>query len=178
MSTERRAMDLEQYERQARSGPCFVCAFLAGEPGYRHDVVYEDEEHVAFLDRWPTLPGKVLVAPKRHVEHVVRDLDEAAYSRLMLFVRAVALAMEDVLKPERTYLLSLGSQEGNTHLHWHIAGLPPGVPYGRQQYHALMAENGVLTVTPEESAELAGRLRRAVTARLSAEAEAEADGPV
>ncbi|WP_405984750.1 HIT family protein [Streptomyces sp. NBC_00872] len=168
MSTERQAMDLEQYERRARGGPCFVCAFLAGEPEYRHERVYEDDEHVAFLDRWPTLPGKVLVAPKRHVEHAVRELDEAAYTRLMLFVRAVALGVEDVLEPERTYLLSLGSQEGNAHLHWHIAGLPPGVPYRRQQYHALMTEHGVLTVPPRESAELAGRLHGAVADRLRA----------
>ncbi|MFG2007273.1 HIT family protein [Spirillospora sp. NPDC048911] len=71
----------EAYERQARNGPCFVCAFLAGRPGYAHQTIYEDEETVAFLDRWPTLAGKVLVAPKAHIEHVVRDLNEAAYTR-------------------------------------------------------------------------------------------------
>ncbi|MFD6825039.1 HIT family protein [Streptomyces sp. NPDC060085] len=59
---------------------------------------------MAFLDRWPTMPGKVLVAPKAHIEHVVRDLDEAAYGRLMLFVREIALGVEAVCGPERTYL--------------------------------------------------------------------------
>ncbi|QXE39037.1 HIT family protein [Streptomyces sp. GMY02] len=161
--------DLQEYEQQARGGPCFVCAFLAGDPAYRHETVYEDEHHVAFFDRFPTLPGKLLAAPKPHIEHAVRDLDEAAYTRLMLFVRTVALAMEDVFKPERTYLLSLGSQQGNTHLHWHIAGLPPGVPYRRQQYHALMAENGVLPTPPEETAALATRLRQAINTRLQPE---------
>ncbi|MFE4538619.1 HIT family protein [Streptomyces scopuliridis] len=120
---DRRSTDLTAYEELARRGPCFICAFLAGDPAFRHETVYEDEEHVAFLDRYPTLPGKLLVAPKAHVEQVVRELDEAAYTRLMLCVRTVALAMEDVLAPERTYLLSLGSQQGNTHLHWHVAGL-------------------------------------------------------
>jgi histidine triad (HIT) family protein len=155
-------MDLRAYEARARQGPCFVCAFLAGDPGYRHESVYEDAEHVAFLDRYPTLPGKVIVAPKAHVEHVVRELDEAAYARLMLVVRRVALAVEAVVAPERTYLLSLGSQQGNAHLHWHVAGLPPGVPYAEQQYHALMAENGVLAMAPEETAAMAARLRAAV----------------
>ncbi|MFD3915116.1 HIT family protein [Streptomyces sp. NPDC058603] len=164
--TNRRPMDLTAYEERTRSGPCFVCAFLAGDPAFRHETVYEDEDHVAFLDRYPTLPGKLLVAPKAHVEQVVGDLDETAYIRLMLFVRTVALAMEDVLAPERTYLLSLGSGQGNAHLHWHIAGLPPGVPYERQQYHALMAENGVLTASPEQNAALAERLRHAVRERL------------
>ncbi|MGW7066683.1 HIT family protein [Streptomyces sp. NPDC054855] len=159
---ERKAMDLAGYMERARSGPCFVCAFLAGEDGYAHHVVHEDDAHVAFLDRWPTLPGKVLVAPKAHVEHAVRDLDEAAYVRIMLFVREVTRAVERVFDSERTYLYSLGSQEGNSHLHWHIAALPPGIPYEEQQFHVLMTENGVLDVPPGEMADLAARLRAAV----------------
>ena len=155
-------MDHEAYAAQARNGPCFVCAYLAGDPDYRHETVYEDEAHVAFLDRWPTVPGKVLVAPKAHIEHVVRDVDEAAFGRLMGVVHKVASAVEAVFRPERTYLLSLGSQQGNAHLHWHIAGLPPGVPYERQQFHALMTENGVLAPAPEENADMARRLREAI----------------
>ena len=162
---ERRPMDLQAYEVRARSGPCFICSFLARHPGYRHEMVYEDHDHVAFLDRWPTLPGKVIVAPKAHLEHVVRDLEENAYTRLMLVVRTVALAVEAVVRPERTYLLSLGSQQGNAHLHWHIAGLPPGVPYEQQQYHALMTENGVLATTPEHTADIAKQIQEAIGAQ-------------
>lgn len=163
MAVERKAMDLDAYMERARSGPCFICAFLAGEPGFAHHTVYEDDDHVAFLDRYPTLPGKLLVAPKAHVEHVVRDLDEAAYTRIMLVVRRVALALESVIDSERTYLYSLGSQEGNAHLHWHIAALPPGVPYEEQQFHVLMTENGVLDMPSEQPAGLAARLRAALS---------------
>lgn len=60
------------------------------------------------------------------------------------------------------YCLSLGSQQGNAHLHWHVAPLPPGVPYGRQQYYALMAENGVLDVGDSTQEGLA----RAIRSRL------------
>ncbi|MGK5638632.1 HIT family protein [Streptomyces sp. URMC 126] len=158
-------MDLDAYTERARTGPCFVCAFLAGHPDYAHRLIADDGEHVAFLDRWPTLPGKILVAPKRHLEHVVRDFDEAAYVRLMAFVRRVALAMEEVCRPERTYVYSLGSRQGNAHVHWHIAGLPPGVPYEHQQFHALMSENGVIDAPPEDLDALAARLRRALTER-------------
>ncbi|MFG2988249.1 HIT family protein [Streptomyces sp. NPDC048257] len=170
----RRPMGLDSYEDRARRGPCFVCAFLGGHPDYAHELVLEDEDHVAFLDRWPTLPGKVLVAPKAHIEHVVRDLDEAAYTRIMLFVREIALAVEDVCGAERTYLYSLGSRQGNAHLHWHIAGLPPGTPYRQQQFHALMTENGVLSVSAEEAADLAARLRGAVAARRAGPAAGSA----
>ncbi|MBO8190111.1 HIT family protein [Streptomyces oryzae] len=158
-------MDLDAYTARARRGPCFVCAFLSGDPDYAHETVYEDDGHVAFLDRWPTVHGKVLVAPKAHIEHVVRELDEVAYVRLMRVVREVALAVEEVCGAERTYLYSLGSRQGNAHLHWHIAALPPGVPYEQQQFHALMTENGVLAVEPEEATTLAARIREALARR-------------
>lgn len=159
---DRRTMDLETYHARARSGPCFVCAFVAGDPDYRHEIIAEDREQVAFLDRWPTVPGKVLVAPKRHVEHVIRDLDEGEYLRLMRFVRMVARAVEMVLPIERMYLYTLGSQQGNAHLHWHIAGLPPEVPYENQQFHSLMTENGVLAEPGYDAAGTAQALRLAL----------------
>jgi histidine triad (HIT) family protein len=49
-------------------------------------------------------------------------------------------------------------------VHWHIAPYPPGVPYERQQHHALMAENGVLVPSAEEAARLAASLRDALSA--------------
>lgn len=156
------SVDIEAYERRVRSGPCFICALVAGDPDYDHERVYEDEAHVAFLDAYPTLRGRVLVAPKRHVEHVVRDLDEDAFLRLLGVVRRVALAVERAVPTERTYLLSLGSQQGNAHLHWHVAPLPPGVPYERQQFRALMFESGVLPWTPAEAAELGAQIRAAL----------------
>jgi diadenosine tetraphosphate (Ap4A) HIT family hydrolase len=63
---------------------------------------------------------------------------------------------------ERTYVLSLGSQQGNPHIHVHVVPLPPGTPYEQQQYHALMAENGVVQPTREETAALGAALRAAL----------------
>lgn len=154
--------DKEGYEKQARSGRCFICAMLSGDPDYRHEIIWEDEEHIAFLTRDQTMPGYALACPKAHVQHVLRDLDDGAYLAMMRFVRATGRAIEAVLGPERTYLLSLGSQQGNDHVHWHIAPLPPGVPYEQQQYHALMAENGLIATTPEAKAELARQIGAAV----------------
>lgn len=58
VSMDRWPMDLAAYVERTRSGPCFVCAFLAGNPGYSHETVFEDADHLAFLARWPTVPGK------------------------------------------------------------------------------------------------------------------------
>ncbi|MFJ9654053.1 hypothetical protein [Streptomyces microflavus] len=46
---------------------------------------------MAFLHRWPTLPGKVLVAPREHVEDVVSGFSDDGYMRMMQAVRRVAL---------------------------------------------------------------------------------------
>jgi diadenosine tetraphosphate (Ap4A) HIT family hydrolase len=161
-------MDLATYSEQAQHGPCFICRLVAGDPAFAHEIVYENDQHLAFLDKWPVLPGKLLVVPKQHLEHVVTDLTEQDYLAMMRTVRLVALAAEDVLDGERTYLFSLGSQAGNSHLHWHIARLPQGVPYEQQQFNALAFTNGILAYTPAERADLADRLRQAVTARAIA----------
>jgi diadenosine tetraphosphate (Ap4A) HIT family hydrolase len=148
-----------QYARRSLEGPCFVCAILAGHPDYRHHDVYEDDRTIAFLNRHPTLLGYCLVAPKRHVEDWVHDLDETEFIALQRVVRKVAVAVAAVVPTERMYSLSLGSQQGNAHLHWHIAPLPPGVPYREQQYYALMSENGVLDVGDATQAALARDIR-------------------
>lgn len=162
---ERQPMDMATYSEQAQNGPCFICRLVAGDPAYTHEIVYEDDAHLAFLDKWPVLPGKLLVVPKQHLEHVVSDLTEPAYLRIMQVVRLVALAAEDVLGGERTYLFSMGSSGGNAHLHWHIARLPHGVPYEQQQFEALAFSNGIVTYTPEQRSELADQLRNAIAVR-------------
>jgi hypothetical protein len=60
------------------------------------------------------------------------------------------------------YILSLGSQQGNRHVHWHIAPLPPGVPYEEQQLEALNLRRGVLELSDEEKATLVMRIRQAM----------------
>ncbi|MGN6676355.1 MAG: HIT family protein [Streptosporangiaceae bacterium] len=151
--------DVAAYERRTREGPCFVCAILARHPDYSHHDIYEDAATIGFLVRYPTLLGHCLVAPKQHVEDWVADLGEEQFLAFQRIVHRVARAVAASVPTERMYSLSLGSQQGNTHVHWHIAPLPPGVPYRQQQLHALMAENGVLDVDDASQASLAQAIR-------------------
>jgi diadenosine tetraphosphate (Ap4A) HIT family hydrolase len=154
-----RTFPLEEYLHRVRSGPCFVCAILAADPDYLHDNVYEDDDTIAFLVRYPTLLGHLVVAPKTHVESWVDGMSEDENARFQRTVHRIATAVAATLPTERMYSLSLGSQQGNSHLHWHVAPLPPGVPYEHQQFYALMSENGILDVTPESQAALAAAIR-------------------
>jgi diadenosine tetraphosphate (Ap4A) HIT family hydrolase len=90
----------------------------------------------------------------------VHGMDLDRYLRFQTVVHAVARAIAATVPTERMYALSLGSKQGNAHLHWHVAPLPPGVPYDEQQFHAVMAENGVLAVTDAAQAALATRIRQ------------------
>jgi diadenosine tetraphosphate (Ap4A) HIT family hydrolase len=157
--TERDAFDLDAYIERSTRGPCFICRLVAGDPDYRHHVVYEDDVAIAFLNKWPILAGYTLVAPKAHREQVTGDFSEAEYLRLQAVVRRVGEAVRRVTRAERLYLLSLGSKQANSHVHWHVAPLPPGVPLEQQQLAALdVTRAGVLRLGDAEMADLARRI--------------------
>jgi len=105
-------------------------------------VVHRDDDSIAFLPRRPTLLGSTLVAPVEHREAVVGDFAEDEYAQLQRVVHRVGRAVVAAVPTERLYILSMGSHSGSAHVHWHVAPLPPGVPYEQQQFHALMAEHG------------------------------------
>lgn len=157
--------DMDAYIDRARNGPCFVCEMLAGNPAYQHHIIYENESAVAFLARYPTLYGYTLVAPKKHHEQVTGDFSVEEYLALQQFIFWIAEALRQTVPTERIYVLSLGSQQGNRHVHWHIAPLPPGVPYEEQQMEALSHSRGMLKLSDEEMAMLARKIREAMETR-------------
>ena len=161
---ERYAPDLDAYHTRARTGPCFVCGIVARDPGFpSHHVVYEDDAAIAFFNRWPTQYGYTLVAPKEHREQATGDFALEEYLELQRVVYRVAEAVREEIGTARVYVLSLGSNEGNAHVHWHVVPLPPGVPYGEQQFAALMWETaGALDIPEEEKTALAARVRRRI----------------
>ena len=158
---KRKRVDFNAVREELR-GRCFICEMLAGNPEYQHHVVYEDERAVAFLNRYPSLYGYVLVAPKDHREQVTGDFSLDEYLYLQAVVHRVGEAICQVVPTERLYVLSLGSQQANRHVHWHLAPIPPGLPFEQQQLAALDS-NIVLDLTPAEQADLASRLGDACT---------------
>jgi diadenosine tetraphosphate (Ap4A) HIT family hydrolase len=156
--------DLAAHVKRSRQGPCFVCAYRAGHPEYKHEHIFIDDNVAAFLSRYPTLLGYTIVAPRAHIVDVTGN--RTLFRRVLDVVHDVAEALKATLPTERVYLMSLGSHQGNAHVHWHVAPLPPGVPYERQQFQAVMAENGVLEVTPEQQAALAAGIRSALQAQM------------
>ena len=162
LMTERTPFDVAAYVARVQTRPCFICELVRGSPEFFHHVVYEDDESIVFLNKFPTLRGYTLVCPKQHKEDIADDLTREEYLRLQSLVQRVARALKQILPVERVYVLSLGSMQANRHLHWHVAPLPPHVPLERQQFHALMLENGVLEIAEDEMRALAAKLARAL----------------
>jgi diadenosine tetraphosphate (Ap4A) HIT family hydrolase len=140
-------------------GSCFICKFIDQVPGYEHVTVYETDTAIAFLNKIPTLFGYILIAPKSHLEQVTGSFTQSEYLDLQQFIYQVSEAVRIVLQPERVYILSLGSQSANAHVHWHIASLPHDVPLEEQQYNALMHENGAIETNMQEMEQYAKEVR-------------------
>lgn len=82
--------------------------------------IFEDDETIIFLRKYPTLPGYCLVSPKEHREDLARDISTDEYLRLQEKVHILSRALKRVFDAERIYVLSLGSQQANSHLHFHV----------------------------------------------------------
>jgi diadenosine tetraphosphate (Ap4A) HIT family hydrolase len=157
---ERRTVDFEVV-RQRVGARYFICELIAGNPEFAHHIVYEDENAVAILNKYPALYGYVLVAPRQHREEVTGDFRRANYLELQDVVYRDGEAIRRVVPTERLYILSLGSQQGNRHVHWHLAPLPPDVPLEEQQLAALKTDL-CLDLSDEEFDDLASRLRQEI----------------
>ncbi len=159
-------MDLESYVERVQSGECFICEMVTDERARSDEhVIFENDRYIAFLNRFPTLYGYTLMAPREHRTRVTADFSIEEYLDLQAHLHAVAEAVRLEAGAERIYLLSLGSDQGNAHVHWHVAPLPPGTPYERQQFEALRAENGVLDIPTEERSAFAARVRARILER-------------
>jgi len=154
----RRPLDIAAYEWRAREGPCFICQTLAGDPDYPGHLVWTDDHAIVFLAKDPPLLGTTLVAPRAHREHVTADFTLPDYLALQRLVYLVGEAVRQELPTERLYIMSVGSQQGNRHVHWHVAPLPRGVPYRQQQLAAFSLDRGAVALPDDEIADLARRI--------------------
>jgi diadenosine tetraphosphate (Ap4A) HIT family hydrolase len=159
---ERYHPDMEAMHHGFRTEPCFICTVVQGEVRFPENIIYENDRALVFLDAYPRAYGYTLVTPKEHREQVTADFTMEEYIDLQRLVYRVSEAVREEVSAERMYIYSFGSNEGNTHTHWRVVPLPPGVPYDEQQGAWASWSQSVLKIPPEEMAGLAGRIGRRV----------------
>jgi len=102
---------------------CLFCKIVNRE--LPADIVYEDDELVAFNDISPQAPTHILIIPKKHLA-TVNDLTEAEINLPgALVLRARALAAEKgIAEPGYRLIFNCNRNGGQTvyHLHLHLLG--------------------------------------------------------
>lgn len=111
---------------------CIFCKIAAGE--IPADVVYEDEEVLAFNDLNPKAPTHVVIIPREHIA-TLNDLEErhtALVGRLFLAAREIARE-QGFDGPGYRTVINCNRQAGQSvfHIHLHLLagrlmGWPPG----------------------------------------------------
>ncbi|MBL3590881.1 MAG: histidine triad nucleotide-binding protein [gamma proteobacterium endosymbiont of Lamellibrachia anaximandri] len=111
---------------------CLFCKMVSGD--IQPNVVYEDDDVLAFRDLNPQAPTHILVIPKRHIS-TLNDLepgDEALMGNLVLTAARIA-GKEGIAEAGYRTLLNCNAEAGQTvfHIHLHLlGGRPMGWPPG------------------------------------------------
>lgn len=92
-----------------------------------------------------SLPGWLVLVPRRHIEAVDELTDEEAVE-LGVFLRRVSGALKDVVGCAKTYVMQFAESAGHTHVHFHV------VPRMADQPEERRATNifGYLNVSEDE----------------------------
>lgn len=100
---------------------CIFCKIAQHE--IPSDIVYEDEQVVAFRDLDPQAPTHVLVIPKQHYANI---LDNVPAEVLMAMTRAIKQIVHDEGLEESGFrvIVNTGDGAGQTvhHFHMHVLG--------------------------------------------------------
>jgi histidine triad (HIT) family protein len=78
--------------------------------------VWEDDDHLAFLDINPISPGHTLVIPKREIDYLF-DLGEAEHAALWTVAHGVAARLKETLGCARVCVAVLGYEVPHAHVH-------------------------------------------------------------
>ena len=78
--------------------------------------VWEDDEHLAFLDIRPMAPGHTLLVPKREIDYLF-DLTEEEHAALWTAARTVAAKLKSALGCKRICVGVWGYEVPHAHIH-------------------------------------------------------------
>lgn len=99
---------------------CIFCDILDGKrDGY---LIYEDESHIAFLDKYPVDVGHSLLIPKKHHEKIT-DMEISDVGKIFSVVPKVAKAILDATGADAFTLSQNNGKSAKQiipHVHIHI----------------------------------------------------------
>lgn len=111
---------------------CLFCKIIAGD--IPAEIIYRDDQVLAFRDINPRAPIHVLVIPQKHVDSLASVTEEQRdiMGKIMIVAREIAAA-EGLSESGYRAVINVGLDGGQTisHLHLHLLGgrtlhWPPG----------------------------------------------------
>ena len=102
---------------------CIFCQIVAGKiPG---DIVYQDEEMIAFRDIEPQAPVHLLIVPRRHIPSLAHlpDSETSLIGRMTRVANQLA-RQENVFESGYRLVINCGKEGAQIvpHLHLHVLG--------------------------------------------------------
>lgn len=109
---------------------CLFCKMVAGV--INPDIVFEDENVLAFRDINPQAPVHILIIPKRHIA-ILNDLDDTLLAGQILQTAVKLAKQEGIAETGYRTVFNCNKHGGQDvyHLHLHLLGgrqmtWPPG----------------------------------------------------
>ncbi len=125
---------------------CLFCGIV--KKSVAAEIVYEDQDAVAFLDIHPRVPGHTMVVPKVHAETIL-ELPDSAFQGVFVAVKRVTALLQKTLRPRGfTIGINHGKVSGQVIDHLHIHILPR---FDNDQGSSL---HSVVNNPPQESIEV------------------------
>lgn len=111
---------------------CVFCQIIKG--GREAFIVYETENVVAFLDKYPLYEGHSLVVPKEHYRDIFETPD-AILGEMISVAKRLSIAFRESLKASGArVVMNNGRSAGQEIFHVHMHVIPYGVEYmGRRE---------------------------------------------
>lgn len=102
---------------------CIFCKIVKKE--ISADIIYEDNEVMAFKDNIPVAPVHILIIPKKHISSAnnLEPEDKKLIGQLVLIAKKIANE-QGVSKTGYRLVINVGKDAGQTvdHLHLHLLG--------------------------------------------------------
>lgn len=105
------------------AAPCVFCEII--ERRIPASIVYEDDDHVAFLDARPLFEGHTLLVPRAHVE-TLTDLTPERVGPFFLQAQRLARAIPTAMDAKGTFVaMNNIVSQSVPHLHCHVVPRNP-----------------------------------------------------
>ncbi|MCX5750038.1 MAG: histidine triad nucleotide-binding protein [Candidatus Saganbacteria bacterium] len=109
---------------------CVFCKIAGGK--IKSDIIYQDDDVVAFNDMDPQAPVHILLVPKEHIERIEKVKDHSVVQKI--FKAANKIVREKGLEKDGFRIVVNSGRHGGQavfHLHFHLLGgrqmtWPPG----------------------------------------------------